>query len=114
MALQAEHARLLDRAAQDEAAWRAECARGGCGRLAADLEQQFQATVTEAKSVLDRVVEMNDAEQGNSVLLARMVTTFESLGLFGSGRQILSPLLLAISLEIAALFGPALLLGRRS
>jgi len=114
VALQAEHARLLDRAAQDEAAWRAECARGGCGRLAAELEQQFQVTVSEAKSVLDRVVEMSDAAQGNSALLARMVTTFEGLGLFGAGRQILLPFLLAISLEIAALFGPALLLGRRN
>jgi len=42
-----------------------------------------------------------------------MVTTFEGLGLFGAGRQILLPLLLAITLEIAALFGPALLLRRR-
>lgn len=114
VALQAEHARLLDRAAQDEAAWRHECARGGCGPVAADLEQQFQTTITEAKSALDRIVRMSDAEQGNSALLARMVTTFEGLGLFGAGRQILLPLLLAISLEIAALFGPALLLGRRA
>lgn len=114
LALQAEHARLLDRAAQDEAAWRLECARGGCGPLAADLEQQFQTTIAQAKTALDRVVRMSDAEQGNSALLARMVTTFEGLGLFGTGRQILLPLLLAISLEIAALFGPALLLGRRT
>lgn len=114
VALQAEHARLLDRAAQDEAAWRLECARGGCGPVAANLEQQFQATITEAKSVLNQIVRMSDAEQGNSALLARMVTTFEGLGLFGAGRQILLPLLLAISLEIAALFGPALLLGRKT
>jgi len=57
---------------------------------------------------------MSDAEQGNSALLARLVTTFEGLGLFGAGHQILLPLLLAISLEIAALFGPALLLGHRN
>ncbi len=114
MALQAEHARLLDRAAQDEVAWRLECARGGCGPVAANLEQQFQTTITQAKSVLNQIVRMSDAEQGNSALLARMVTTFEGLGLFGAGRQILLPLLLAISLEIAALFGPALLLGRKT
>lgn len=113
VALQAEHARLLDRAAHDEAAWRLECARGGCGPLAADLEQQFQTTIAQAKSALDQIVQMSDAEQGKSALLARMVTTFEGLGLFGAGRQILLPLLLAISLEIAALFGPVLLLGRR-
>lgn len=113
VALQAEHARLLDRAAQDEAVWRLECARGGCGPVAADLEQQFQTTIVQAKSALDQIVRMSDAEQGNSALLARMVTTFESLGLFGAGRQILLPLLLAISLELGALFGPALLLRRR-
>lgn len=86
---------------------------GRCGPVAADLEQQFQTTIAQAKSALDRVVRMSDAEQGNSALLARMVTTFEGLGLFGTGRQILLPLLLAISLEIAALFGPAFLLGHR-
>lgn len=65
------------------------------------------------KAILDRIIALADAEQGNSALLARMVATFEGLGLFGKGRQILLPLLLAISLEIAALFGPALLLGRK-
>jgi hypothetical protein len=58
-------------------------------------------------------VSLTEAENGNSERLARMVTTFESLGLFGAGRQILLPLFLAISLELGALFGPALLLRRR-
>ena len=113
VALQAEHARLLDRAARDEAAWRLECARGGCGPLAFELEQQFQTTMTEVKSVLDRVVQMSEAEQGNSALLARLVSSFEGLGLFGADRLILLPQLLALSLEIAALFGPALLLHQK-
>ncbi|MBV1864912.1 MAG: hypothetical protein KUG74_10805 [Rhodobacteraceae bacterium] len=112
-ALQLEHARLLDRAAQEEASWQLECRRGGCGPVAEELEIRFQATIDEAKAILDRVVALADSEQGNSALLARLVTTFEGLGLFGASRQILLPLLLAISLEIAALFGPALLLGRK-
>jgi len=113
-ALRVEHQSLLQRAARDEAAWRQECARGGCGRIAAELETAFQTTVAEAQDVLDQIVSMTEAEQGNSELLARMVTTFESLGLFGAGRQILLPLFLAISLELGALFGPALLLRRRT
>jgi hypothetical protein len=77
------------------------------------LEAQFQLTVSDAQDVLDRIVSLTEVESGNSELLARMVTTFESLGLFGAGRQILLPLFLAISLELGALFGPALLLRRR-
>jgi hypothetical protein len=113
-ALRVQHQNLLQRAAQNEAAWRQECARGGCGPVASDLEAQFQLTVADAQKVLDEVVSLTEADEGNSELLARMVTTFESLGLFGAGRQILLPLFLAISLELGALFGPALLLRRRT
>jgi hypothetical protein len=112
-ALRVQGQNLLQRAAQDEAAWRQECARGGCGPVASDLEAQFQFTVAKAQGALDRIVSLTEAESGNSELLARMVTTFESLGLFGASRQILLPLFLAISLELGALFGPALLLRRR-
>lgn len=112
--LRAEHARLLERAARDEAAWRQECARGGCGRIARELETAFQQTVAEAQAVLDQIVALSDDAQGTSELLSRLVTTFEGLGLFGSGRQLLLPLFLAISLELGALFGPALLLRRRT
>ena len=113
-ALRAQHEALLERAAQKEAAWRQECARGGCGPIARELETEFQRTVAEAQEVLDTILRLTRAEQGNSELLARMVTTFEALGLFGEGRQIWLPLFLAISLELGALFGPALLLRRRS
>jgi hypothetical protein len=40
-------------------------------------------------------------------------TRFSYSSLFGNGRQIWLPLFLAISLELGALFGPALLLRRR-
>ena len=113
-ALRVQHQTLLQRAAQDEAAWRQECDRGGCGPIAQELDAEFQRTVGEAHDVLDRIVTLSEADQGNSQLLARMVTTFEELGLFGAGRQILLPLFLAISLELGALFGPVLLLRRRT
>ncbi len=113
-ALRDQHHNLLQRAAQDEAAWRQECARGGCGRIAKELETAFQITVAEAQTALDQIVSLTQADEGNSELLARLVTTFEGLGLFGAGRQILLPLFLAISLELGALFGPALLLRRRA
>lgn len=92
---------------------RGPCARGGCGPIARELEAEFQHTLTQAQEVLDRIVELTEADQGMSALLARLVTTFEGLGLFGAGREILLPLFLAISLELGALFGPALLLRRR-
>ena len=113
-ALRVQHQALLQRAARDEAAWRQECARGGCGPIATELEAEFQGTMSEAQAMLDRIVVLTEADEGNSELLARMVTTFEGLGLFGAGRQIFLPLFLAISLELGALFGPALLLRRRT
>lgn len=113
-ALQAEHARLVTRANQAQAAWEDECARGGCGRLARQHEAEFRAIVTEAQTVLDQILDLNTEAQTQSELLARLVTTFEVLGVFGQDRLMWLPLFLAISLEIGALFGPALLLQRRT
>lgn len=113
-ALQGEHARLVARADQAQAAWENECARGGCGPLARQLEADFRAIVGEAQTVLDQILELNEAAQNQSELLARLVSTFEELGIFGQERLMWLPLFLAISLEIGALFAPALLLQRRS
>jgi hypothetical protein len=95
-------------------AWQTECARGGCGRIANQLETEFTSIAAEAQSILDQIVGLTADSQGSSELLARMVTTFQSLGLLGADRQMLLPLFLALSLELAALFGPALLLQRRA
>ncbi len=111
--LRAEHTRRLAEAERLNDAWRVECTRGGCGPLAAEIEADFLTAQQDAQAVLDRIVFMTDASNGASDLLARMVLTFERLGLFGQGREILLPLFLAISLELGAPFGPALLLGRR-
>ncbi len=112
-ALRAEHGRLLEQAVSEEQVWQAECRRGGCGPVAGGLKLQFEATLAKAQKVLDQIVALTNADDGNSALLARMVMTFRGVGVFGADRQILLPLLLAISLELGALFGPALLLRRR-
>jgi len=112
--LRAEHSRQLAEVERVQAAWRAECTRGGCGQIAADLEREFTDVAAEAQAILDQIVALTADSQGSSELLARMVTTFESLGLLGAERQMLLPLFLALSLELAALFGPALLLQRRT
>ena len=111
--LRGEHTRRLAEAERLNDAWRTECDRGGCGPLAAAIEVEFLQAQAEAQAVLERIEDLTDATQGASDLLARMVVTFERLGIFGQGREILLPLFLAISLELGALFGPALLLGRR-
>lgn len=111
-ALRLEHSRQLFEVERVQAAWQAECARGGCGRRAAQLEEEFTAIAAEAQGILDRIVLLTTDTQGSSELLARMVTTFQSLGLLGADRQMWLPLFLALSLELAALFGPALLLRR--
>ncbi|MEL7099412.1 MAG: hypothetical protein AAGM84_11340 [Pseudomonadota bacterium] len=111
--LRGEHTRRLAEAERLNDAWRTECDRGGCGPLAAEIEVAFLNAQAEAQAVLERIEDLTDATQGASDLLARMVVTFERLGVFGQGREILLPLFLAISLELGALFGPALLLGRR-
>lgn len=112
--LRGEHARQLAEVERVQMAWQTECARGGCGRIANQLEAEFTGIAAEAQSILDQIVALTTDSQGSSELLARMVTTFQSLGLLGADRQMLLPLFLALSLELAALFGPALLLQRRT
>ncbi len=112
--LRAEHSRRLAEVERVQAAWQIECDRGGCGQIAEQLEREFANASAEAQAILDRIVALTANTQGSSELLARMVTTFQSLGLLGAERQMLLPLFLALSLELAALFGPALLLQRRT
>ena len=76
--------------------------------------RSFSARWRRRRRFPTRIVALTEAEQGNSELLARMVTTFESAGLTGAGRRILLPVFLVISPEPGALFGTALLLRRRT
>ena len=109
--LRGEHTRRLAEAERLQDAWRSECERGGCGPLAQKIEAEFLTAQTAAQTVLDRIVRLTEASNGASDLLARLVITFERLGIFGQGREILLPLFLALSLELGALFGPAFLLS---
>lgn len=111
--LRDEHARMLAEAERVQSAWTAECDRGGCGPIASNLEVEFTELASEAQAILDRIVALTERTSGTSELLARMVETFGQLGLFAADRQIWLPLFLALSLELGALFGPALLLGHR-
>lgn len=111
-ALRNEHQNKVDKAEQLKTNWQTECARGGCGPIAAKLEQQANTLQTEAQGLLREMTELTKTSQSQSDLLARLVMTFQALGLFGADRQLLLPLFLAISLELAALFGPALLLRK--
>jgi hypothetical protein len=93
--------------------WEAECQRGGCGHLADKIEVEAKAMEQAAKDQLARIIDLTEAGNQRSAFIARAVKAFTELKLFGEGRNLLIPLLLALTLEIAALFGPALLLGRR-
>lgn len=112
-ALRQEHTRLLAEAEQVQAAWMTECARGGCGPIARELETAFSEVTKDAQDALDQIITLTESSFGASELLARMVTTFEQLGVFDTDRQIWLPLFLALSLELGALFGPALLFAQR-
>lgn len=94
--------------------WEAECQRGGCGHLADKIEAEAKVVEQAAKDQLTRIINLTEAGNQRSAFIARAVKAFTELKLFGEGRNLLIPLLLALTLEIAALFGPALLLGRRS
>ncbi|PCH75111.1 MAG: hypothetical protein COC12_01815 [Rhodobacteraceae bacterium] len=93
--------------------WETECQRGGCGHLADKIEAEAKVAEQAAKEQLAQIISLTEAGNQPSDFIARAVKTFAKLRLFGEGRNLLIPLLLALTLEIAALFGPALLLGRR-
>lgn len=108
-----EYQRLLDKAQKQKADWLNECARGGCGVIAARLEQNYRDTLEKAEIIFADIVVMTKSTGESSTMLARLVTTFEHLSLYGQQNPILLPIMLAITLEIAALFAPAFLLMRR-
>ena len=111
--LQFEYQRLqglVERQWQD---WENECKRGGCGSRAARLAEAAKATEIEAKQRLGEIVNLVEDSNRSSEFIARAVKSFEALGLFGTNRLMFIPILLALTLEIAALFGPGLLLASR-
>ncbi len=111
-ALQDELDRLKVKSIEQRKEWKRECARGGCGKIAAKLDKAAKATDVESRAILLKIVALTEAGNDGSGFIARTVKTFEALHLFGKGRTMLIPLLMALTLEISALFGPALLLGQ--
>lgn len=97
---------------QQRKAWEAECSLGGCGPKADKLLQQALATQKEATSSIKGLKQRADKVDHDPALIPRLIASFEAMGLLREGRELLLPLFLAISLELAALFGPALLLRR--
>lgn len=107
------YSRKLAEAERLQRAWETECNRGGCGPKVAQIEDDFLQANDEAQSLLGRIATMTDTTGDTSDLLARMTSTFEDLGLFSGPHQLLLPLFLALSLELGALFGPALRTARK-
>ena len=112
-ALRPEHDRLKALGAELWQAYRDECARGGCGKIAAGVKEKAEAADAEAAKVLAEIVALTGRGNETSAFIARTVKSFEDLNLFGPDRTMLIPLLLALTLEVAALFGPGFLLARR-
>ena len=111
--LQTEFERLKTQADEARKKWGAECNRGGCGKRAEKWETAALTAEKDAKKLLSKIVAMAETEDRSSTFSSRTVKAFEALHLFGNDRIMLIPILLALTLEIAALFGPALLLSRK-
>lgn len=96
--------------------WRAhedECNRGGCGPKAKSIAEQAKAAEQEANNILNELLDMSRRDKPSETFVSRTVQSFEALGLFSKDQLIFLPLAIALTLEIAALFGPALLLAPR-
>lgn len=112
-ALRPEHERLKALSAELWQAYRDECARGGCGSIAAGIRAKAEAADAAAAEMLTDIAALTGDGEDTSAFIARTVKSFSDLGLYGPDRAILIPLLLALTLEIAALFGPGLLLTKQ-
>jgi len=111
--IQTEYDRLTRLSAKTWKAWEDECARGGCGEVAQGLEATAKVFEADASRRFDELVAFSEGDSERSSFLSRTVAAFQNLGVFGIGGMLGIPLLIALSLEIAALFGPGLLLTRR-
>lgn len=110
--LRPEYERLRASAVSNRKAWEEECARGGCGPRAAEFEAAYLKAEIASQTLLSKMVTMTEAVDERSSFIARLVRSFGELGLFDETGRMLIPLLLALTLELAALFGPGLLLTR--
>ncbi|MFK7945768.1 MAG: hypothetical protein AB8B85_23050 [Paracoccaceae bacterium] len=108
--LAAEIVRLRALSAAQWGQWQSECGNGGCGPQAGRLQDAAQATDTEIKVLVAKRQSANQSSP-RQIDQAAMITT--SLTVFGIPEGLVvqvAPLMLALGLELAAIFGPAILL----
>lgn len=108
--LQAELERLESRVSQTWAQHVQECDRGGCGVIAEKLKDDAQELEVRIGEIRDQLSKL-ETNRPASTFASRTVETLQAFGLHGEDTEWLMPVFLALTLEIAALFGPALLLG---
>ena len=108
--LHAQLERLESRVSQVWNDYRDECDRGGCGEVANGLKADALDMEAQIKAVRDQLGRLETNREG-STFASRTIETLQFFGLHGKDLKWLMPVFLALTLEIAALFGPALLLG---
>ena len=89
-----------------------ECAHGGCGPKARKLQKDAEANELQAKDAQDQLDQMSKQVERPPEMIAGLVHAFENMHLYGDDHKMRLPYLLAFVIELAALFGPGLLLRR--
>lgn len=107
--LQAELNRLEIRVSQVWADYRDECDRGGCGEIADGLKVEALELESQIRTARDQIGILH-AKRPLSTFTSRTVETLQSFGFPQNDMKWLVPIFLALTLEIAALFGPALII----
>ena len=110
--LKIELTRLESRASQTWSQHVLECDRGGCGVIADELKQEAQDLEAQIRKVREQLSQL-ETNRPASTFASRTVETLQAFGLHGEDTEWFMPVFLALTLEIAALFGPALVLGCR-
>ena len=110
--LNAELNRLEIRVSQAWADYRDECERGGCGDIADGLKAEALELESQIRTARDQIGILQ-AKRPLSTFTSRTVETLQTFGFQNNDLKWLMPIFLALTLEIAALLGPALLLQRR-
>ncbi|WP_114011632.1 hypothetical protein [Cohaesibacter intestini] len=89
-----------------------ECAHGGCGPKARKLQNAAEVAELQAKDAQSQLDQMSSKLERPPQMIAGLVLAFEDMHLYGDSHKMRLPYLLALVIELAALFGPGLLLRR--
>ncbi len=88
-----------------------ECNRGGCGTIADGIFQELRAAISDADTTLAAIEALPPIDDGQT-LAAHTAKSLAAIGIGFEVQLFLIPLLMALTLELAATFGPALILTR--